>query len=54
MNISMKEMTIPKMAGVWQTAEPMSMLVVNWGATWGCRPIPSQQAPAGIPAPTDR
>jgi len=30
------------MAGVWHTADPMSMLVVNWDVAAGCLAIPKQ------------
>ena len=41
-----------KIAGVWQTAEPMSMLVVKRVATAGCRDMPRQHWPPGNPEPT--
>ena len=51
MNISINATTIEKIAGVWHTAEPMSILVVSWEVTAGCRAIPKQAAPAGEPDP---
>ena len=50
-NMSMRAMTIEKMAGVWQTADPMSMLVVSRPETVGCMEIPRQALPPGYPEP---
>ena len=41
-NISIRDTTMVNMAGVWHTADPMSMLVVNWEVTAGCLAIPVQ------------
>ena len=42
-----KDTTMPKMAGVWLTAEPMSMLVRRPDAAMGWRAMPWVAAPAG-------
>ncbi len=47
MNISISATTREKMAGVWQTADPMSMLVVRRWAAAGWREIPRQAWAAG-------
>ena len=52
MNMSIRATTMAKMAGVWQTAEPMSMLVVSRPLTAGWRDIPQQACPPGSPEPT--
>ena len=51
-NNKIKDTTNEKIAGVWHTAEPMSIFVVNRPLMAGCRAMPVQQDPAGYPAPT--
>ena len=47
MNINISDTTIEKMAGVWQTADPISMLVLKREAVAGCLEIPQQASAAG-------
>ena len=51
MNMSMKATTMPKIAGVWLTAEPMSMLVVRAPWVGGLSAMPRQASAAGKPPP---
>ena len=53
-NNKIKDTTSAKIAGVWHTAEPISIFVVNRPLTAGCRAIPAQQDPAGYPAPSPK
>jgi hypothetical protein len=52
MNRSISATTMEKIAGVWQTADPISMLVVSLLETAGWREIPRQAWPPGNPDPT--
>jgi len=52
MKINISATTIEKIAGVWHTAEPISIFVIRLPDTEGCLDIPLQDSPAGKPDPT--